>query len=417
MRVRRHDAGTMLDAASHTGVALDGGDAAMPAVSRGVRLAARLAGAAPDLVEALTTIATAASAHDEVARGVAALAGSDWEIARNRPRQLERVTVFMPSNNVLYAYVLFGLIPALYSDTVIVRPSSRVRETTTRVHELLSAALDGLGAGSIVLSDASQRAFARSCRDADAVVFTGQFENSLAIGAAIGPRARLLRFGSGPNPIVVGEQADIERAVGDALGARLYNSGQDCLCPDAIFVHEQVRSAFVEQLVERVAAISVGDRRHPDTLVAPMVYADAVEGAHAFLAAHAEHVVRGGRVDVERGIVEPTVVVRPFDDAFHPPELFSPIFCVVPYRSCAQLDAWLHSPTEMERGMYASIYGETSFTGRTVGTSVVCREQTTFDAEDGNVPFGGFGERSSSVVRDGRSSSRPLLLSNEMSRE
>jgi acyl-CoA reductase-like NAD-dependent aldehyde dehydrogenase len=378
-----------------------------------VRLAALLANLAPVLLEALTPVATCASASDELARAIAALARSDWEIARNRPPQLDKVAVFMPSNNVLYSYVLYALIPLLYSDQVVVRPSSRVRDTTTRVHQALSDISSGIGRRSVVLSDASQRAFSHQCHDADLVIFTGRYENSLAISAGLGEHTRLLRFGSGPNPVVVGERAELALAVRDVVAARLYNSGQDCLCPDVIFVHRHIRDVFMEQLVERLLAVPTGARHDPDTIVAPLVYADALAAAHTFIAQHADRVLYGGHVDIAGATVRPTVVELPFDADFHPPELFSPVFCVVCYDSATQIEEWLRSTVELERGMYVSIYGEPSLSGHTIGTSVVFHERTAFDAEDGNAPFGGFGMRASSVVCAGIPVARPLLASAE----
>jgi acyl-CoA reductase-like NAD-dependent aldehyde dehydrogenase len=383
------------------------------ATSEGLKLAGLLASLAPTLLDALTEVATHASAEDELARAIAALARSGWEIARNSPPVLGKLAVFMPSNNILYSYVLYGLIPSLYSDQVIVRPSSRVHHTTVRVHRILSEACGAIDGPTIVLSNAGQRAFSRECRDADLVVFTGRYENSFAISAGLGRNTRLLRFGSGPNPIVIGKGVDLALVVGDVVTARLYNAGQDCLCPDVIFVHSHVHDAFIDGLLERLDGITVGDRRDPDTIVAPLVYADAVERAGSFVIENAERVRFGGSIDIDEGTVEPTVVELPFHAAFHPPELFSPVFCIVQYENDAQIEEWLRSPAELERGMYVSTYGETSLAGATIGTSVVCREHTAFDAEDGNTPFGGFGKRASSVVCDHAFTARPLLISKE----
>lgn len=381
--------------------------------NNGVRLAALLANSAPVFLDVLVAVATYASAADELARAVAALARSDWEIARNHPQRLDNVAVFMPSNNVLYSYVLYALIPSLYSDRVVVRPSSRAHRTTNRVHDLFSEVCESIDGRSVVMSDASQRAFARDSHAADLVIFTGRYENSFAISATLDCHTRLLRFGSGPNPVVIGEHADLDLVVRDVVAARLYNSGQDCLCPDVIFVHQHVRDALIDRLVDCLVEITIADRRDPDTVVAPLVYADAVERAHAFLAMHAERVRYGGHLDIDGATVPPTIVELPFHAAFHPPELFAPVFCVVPYGRAAQVAEWLHSPVELERGMYVSIYGERSLVGHTIGTSVVCRERTALDAEDGNAPFGGFGMRASSVVCAGTSVARPLLASSE----
>lgn len=379
----------------------------------GLRLARLLIELTPILLDTLVAVATRASAEDELARSVAALARSDWELARNRPPRLGEIAVFMPSNNVLYSYVLYALIPLLFADRVVVRPSSRVRETSARVYQLLSEACPMLDGRSPALSDASQRAFSHKCANADMVIFTGRHENSAALATTLANHTRLLRFGSGPNPVVVGERAELELAVRDVVAARLYNSGQDCLCPDVIFVHRRIRDAFMAALRDLLDRIAIGERSDPDTIVGPLIYRDALAGARAFLTQHHERLRYGGHVDEHAASVSPAIVELPFLAGFHPPELFSPIFCVVPYDDGKQIECWLHSPVELERGMYVSVYGEPLLKGETLGTSVMCRGLTALDAENGNAPFGGFGVRASSVLCGGTCVARPLLASSE----
>jgi acyl-CoA reductase-like NAD-dependent aldehyde dehydrogenase len=384
----------------------------LDATSSGTDLLAGFAGRYEETIGCVAAIATRRSARDEFLRSMQALAGAHWEIERNRPGQLRELAVFLPSNNVLYSYVLMALIPSMYSDRVYVRPSSRVLETTRQVHELLSP----LVGEKVRLSDCSQRDFVEVHSGADAMVFSGRYENARKIAGAIDPSVRFLAFGSGPNPMVVGPEANIAETVHDVVLARLYNSGQDCLCPDVIFVSRTVAEAFTDALCERAAAVTVGARDDPDTMVAPLSYPDAVEAAAAFLDGERENVVLRGAIRVDENMIEPSVVSRPFCADLRPPELFSPIFSLVVYERPADLLAWFQSDDEMRRGMYASVYGEPGLPDRRVlGTSVSCGARTTFDVENGNAPFGGYGPQANFVAHRGRISARPLLLSSEVS--
>ncbi|MEU1228946.1 aldehyde dehydrogenase family protein [Streptomyces sp. NPDC005828] len=363
---------------------------------------------------ALTRVATAQAATDELFRSLRALSGAPWELLRNSPDRLGRLATFLPSNNLLYSYVLFGVIPSLYTDEVRIRPSARVAPAAMAVHEILGPQLRGLGGGRIIMAPTSQRDFLADCARSDAVVFTGQPDNGEAVAAHLPAGALLLTFGSGPNPLVVGPAADPEAACRTVLDARLYNSGQDCLSTDIVFVHRSLVREVVPRLAEALAGIRVGDRRDPGTRVAPLVYPDAVEDAARFLTAHREFVVHGGRVDVARHVVEPTLLHLPWQEAFHPPEFFSPVVCVMEYDDPRKIARWLNSPEETARGMYVSVFGEPAFAeAARIGTSVVCHERITFDAEDGNRPFGGYGPRAGSVRRNGTVTGRPLLLSAE----
>ena len=226
-----------------------------------------------------------------------------------------------------------------------------------------------------------------------------------------------LAFGSGPNPIVAGPEAAVESAGTGILNSRLYNSGQDCLCPDTVFVHRSILDGLLVFLRDQLSAIPVMDRRDPGARVSRMVYPDAVEQAAGFIKENQGGIAFGGLVRTEESLVEPTVIVAPFRGDFHPPELFSPVFHLAVYDDGKQIRRWLDSPRERLSGMYASVYGEPEFAQDTVvGTSVIIREATTFDVEDGNQPFGGFGVQASSVRHRGRLVGRPLLLSHEVGR-
>ncbi|MER7766840.1 aldehyde dehydrogenase family protein [Kitasatospora sp. NPDC096140] len=372
-------------------------------------------GARHELADVLTDLAVRQSAEDEIFRSVRALSGAAWELQQYAPRRLNRLATFLPSNNVLYSYVLFGIVPSLYTDEVLIRPSARTGDTAAAVHEILRPHLARL-AGRVELTGASQRAFTGECARSDLVVFTGQPDNAEAVGSALGPGTTLLAFGSGPNPIVLGPRADLDRGCRAVLEARTYNSGQDCLAPDLVFVHRSVAREAADRLGTALAELPVGDRRDPEVVVAPLVYPDAVAGAAEFLDAHREHVLRGGRVDPATGAVEPTLLRLPWQEAFHPPELFSPVLVLMEYDRAEQVEAWLNSPAELARGMYVSVFGEPGLRGERIGTSVTCHERTTFDIEDGNQPFGGYGRQANSVRRGGRIETRPLLVSAETGR-
>jgi succinate-semialdehyde dehydrogenase/glutarate-semialdehyde dehydrogenase len=370
-----------------------------------------------ELHSVLTRVATSQAATDEIFRSLRALSGAPWELLRNSPRRLGRLATFLPSNNLLYSYILFGVIPSLYTDEVRIRPSARVAPTAMAVHEILGPELRRLGGGRVIMAPASQREFLADCARSDAVVFTGQPDNGEAVAAHLPGDTLLLTFGSGPNPVVLGPEADPDTVCRTVLDARLYNSGQDCLCTDIVFVHRSLVREVVPRLADALAEIGVGERRDPGTRVAPLVYPDAVEDAAGFLSAHREFTVRGGRVDVARHVVQPTLLHLPWQNDFHPPEFFSPVVLTMEYDDPRQVTSWLHSAEEAARGMFVSVFGEPALTGATrIATSVVCEERLTFDVEDGNRPFGGYGPRAGSVHRGGTVTGRPLLLSAEARR-
>ncbi|MFC6881499.1 aldehyde dehydrogenase family protein [Actinomadura yumaensis] len=373
-------------------------------------MAKAMLGARERFLGILSRTADRVAAEDEFNRSVRALAGAAWEVARHRPPRIDHLAVFLPSNNVLYSCVLFGLIPSLYCDSIEMRPSSRVKDASRKVIELLRETCRPWISDRIRLIDLSQRAFTETCSCADAVIFTGQYENGVELMSRLSDKPLFLMFNSGPNPMIIGPQATPETTLRSLLISRLYNSGQDCLCADLVYVHRSILRGVTGQLSEMLRA-TANSESPPGSLV----YADAVKQAEAYINEHSDQVVFGGETDVSRLLVEPTVIVHDSDMELNPPEFFSPVFCIAPYDDVADLEAWANTEWESARGMYAAVFGESQLNGPRLGTAVVLRDQTTFDHEDGNKPFGGYGVSANSVrLGDKRLHGRPLLLSAEL---
>jgi len=80
----------------------------------------------------------------------------------------------------------------------------------------------------------------------------------------MGYRRVVLELG-GNDPIIVMEDADIERAATLAAGGSYKNSGQRCTAVKRMIVHEAVADEFVEKLVAKTKAWKFGDPMDPAT--------------------------------------------------------------------------------------------------------------------------------------------------------
>ncbi|MEU0688731.1 aldehyde dehydrogenase family protein [Streptomyces uncialis] len=371
-----------------------------------------LADRSEDLLGLLTSMALWDSAVAELDSAITTLRGGRREAERLAGRGGGRVCTFLPSNNVLYSYVLFGLMPGLWSDEVLIRPSARTREVVLPLHELLKE----MPHNPVALLDVSQRQFVALCREAQMVVFTGRYENLMTIREQIPADIPVLGFGSGPNPVVAGPLSNVAEVVRATVASRLFNGGQDCLCPDLLIAHSSLYPQIRDELAAVFAAVPRASREQPGLVAPPLFYTDAFDAAAEFVTAHREKIVSGGGIDAPSNWLEPTVLEFPRLAETHPPELFSPVLCLTAYEEPSEVRAWLESETEFERGMYVSVYGEPGLPDPVLGTSVNCGPATSFDAEDGNRPFGGYGVRASARWQDGGVVARPLLLSREAGR-
>ncbi|WP_145926569.1 aldehyde dehydrogenase family protein [Amycolatopsis orientalis] len=316
----------------------------------------------------------------------------------------------MPSNIPHYACVLYLLIPSLYSENVVFRPSSHIRGALGRLHELLSA-VHGLP---IQLSVSTQREFVSGpVAEADLVVFTGTNANAEKIRTRIAGAQLFVYFGQGINPLIVGPGADIDLAARDAVDIRLLNSGQDCFGPDVFFVHESVSEEFHSLPAKRIDELKFGANDDPDADYGPMHYEQAFGYALEYLHGNAAHIVRGGRVDVGGRHLEPTVLSRDLAGVkTNFEELFAPIFNVLRYTGQEELHAVLSSPFFDERAMGAMVYGDLPETVELLAKRhEVCLDTTLLQTENGNAPMGGRGIIANYVAFGGRRTAEPLLVS------
>lgn len=363
-----------------------------------------------ELVTVLTSVTTRHSALEEVASSVRVLenASSEQDWMRLLPEGLD-VSVFLPSNNLLYSYVLFALMPSGWDARIRMRPSSRVKDTYRDLHELLASA----GGGRLTLLDETQRDFVDRAKSSDLVIFTGNPDNGRAIGRVLPHQSVLVGLGSGPNPVVVGPSAELQRAVQDAVEARLYNGGQDCLCPDVVFVHRTRVEEFEERLVAQLENVPVDTGDEYGLVNSPLIYPDAYAAATEWIEQQRPYVRwQASLVDLPN-FLPMTVVLSPSVSSALFTELFAPVFHLVPYDDPAELLRWAHSPANLAHGFYFSVYGEPALDDPLIGTAVNVGARTAFDAEDGNTPFGGYGPRASWVSTGGHVRGTPVLASRE----
>ncbi|TPK72168.1 aldehyde dehydrogenase [Mesorhizobium sp. B2-4-15] len=91
------------------------------------------------------------------------------------------------------------------------------------------------------------------------ITFTGSVATGRKIysGAALGLKPVVLELG-GKNPMIVFEDADLERAAFDALDGCFGNSGQVCSSSSRFLLHRSIRDEFLDRLAEGAAKLTVG---------------------------------------------------------------------------------------------------------------------------------------------------------------
>jgi len=143
--------------------------------------------------------------------------------------------------------------------------------------------------------------------EVDKIVFTGSVETGRRVAAAAGERLVpvTLELG-GKDPMLVLDDADLDRSVDGAIWASFVNCGQVCSGVERIYVESGLYEPFLEELARKTRALRLGDD------VGPLI-SEEQRGRVASLVddavASGAHVVAGGRMPDRRGwFYEPTVL-------------------------------------------------------------------------------------------------------------
>ncbi|GAA2276210.1 hypothetical protein GCM10010234_09980 [Streptomyces hawaiiensis] len=80
----------------------------------------------------------------------------------------------------------------------------------------------------------------------------------------------------GNAPLLIFDDADLERAVDGAFAAKMRNGGQSCIAANRIFVQDGIADAFTDALTDRLAAVKVGNGLAPGVGLGPVIDHNAV---------------------------------------------------------------------------------------------------------------------------------------------
>jgi 1-pyrroline-5-carboxylate dehydrogenase len=171
----------------------------------------------------------------------------------------------------------------------------------------------------------------------DGVVFTGSKTVGLRIHHGISTRwikPALMELG-GKNACLVLASADLDAAADGVMRSAFGLQNQKCSATSRVYVHRAVAGAFVERLLEKTAAMTIGDPTQRDVYFGPVINERAVARYEASVAqANLEgKVLMGGRRLTDGALaqghyVAPTVARLPLESTLFREELFVPLLAV-----------------------------------------------------------------------------------------
>jgi succinate-semialdehyde dehydrogenase/glutarate-semialdehyde dehydrogenase len=193
----------------------------------------------------------------------------------------------------------------------------------------------------------------------DAIGFVGSHATADKIVRAAGLKRSLIEA-SGNGPVIVCEDADLERAAQGAVFGGFFCAGQVCCATERVLVDERVHDAFLDEVLKAAAAWPLGDPFDDSTLVGPMNN----EPTASKMDRHLEDAVEKGATVVLGGsrasdrptqlYYEPTVVTGVGTDTLiNREETFGPI---VPLIRVGSDDEAVAVANDSHLGLQAAVY-------------------------------------------------------------
>jgi 5-carboxymethyl-2-hydroxymuconic-semialdehyde dehydrogenase len=173
-----------------------------------------------------------------------------------------------------------------------------------------------------------------------AIGFVGESATGSAIMAQGAPTLKRVHFElGGKNPVIVFDDADLERAL-DAVVFMIYSlNGERCTSSSRLLIQENIAQAFTEKLAARVRALKVGHPLDPSTEIGPLIHERHLAKVCSYFDIARQDgaiVAVGGKPHDGPGggyYVEPTLVTGARGKMrVAQEEVFGPFLTVIPFR-------------------------------------------------------------------------------------
>lgn len=165
----------------------------------------------------------------------------------------------------------------------------------------------------------------------DYVFFTG----SPRVGAIIATKCvahhidYTLELG-GQSPVYVHEDANLRVTARRLVWGKFFNTGQTCVAPNHVYVHERVAAALQEAIIAEIPR-QFGTDHATDPNYPRMITPQHTASVAELLERTRGNIVYGGTVNIAQRYIEPTVVSDVTeDDAVMSREIFGPILPLLP---------------------------------------------------------------------------------------
>jgi len=227
----------------------------------------------------------------------------------------------------------------------------------------------------------------------DIIFFTGSpaLARKVMAAAAENLVPLVLELG-GKSPCIIDRDADIAMAARRVAWGKTLNSGQTCIAPDYIIIHESVKDRFVKEFATAMKDLH-GEDIHEDRHYVRMVSDKAFDRVAGYLCDG--DIIYGGRTIKEERFIEPTLLDNvSADSPVMTDEIFGPVFPIITFSGDNFTDQVVDFVTSREKPLAFYYFGKESNGWDIIGKTTSgggCINDTIMHIVNDKVPFGGVG--------------------------
>ncbi|WP_292894712.1 NAD-dependent succinate-semialdehyde dehydrogenase [Nitratireductor sp.] len=254
--------------------------------------------------------------------------------------------------------------PALAAGcTCILKPATETPLTAFVMGEILAEAGVPAGVVNILTTSSSGKTVSSILHDPRVrkLSFTGSTEvGRILLREAADTVVHCSMELGGNAPVLVFDDADLDKAIEGVMLAKMRNGGEACTAANRIYVQDKIYDAFVERLGQRMEALTLDEAAKESTDCGPLVNAQAVETVGGLVkdaVSKGARVVTGGKQVTQPGhYYQPTVLAEiPENALLLQEEIFGPVAPVIRFQD---EDAAIRSANDTEYGLVAYVFTE-----------------------------------------------------------
>jgi betaine-aldehyde dehydrogenase len=253
---------------------------------------------------------------------------------------------------------VWKIAPALAAgNTVVLKPSDTTPATAVMLAEV-AGEIYPPGVLNVICGDRDTGRSLVSHPIPQLVAITGSVRagREVATAAAADLKRVHLELG-GKAPVIVFDDADVEKAAEAIAIAGYFNAGQDCTAATRVLASSQTYGDMVDALAEQARHTTFGGLDQPDVAFGPLNNASQLERVTGMVARAPTHaqVVAGGEAPGGPGFFFPPTVVAGVEqtDELAQTEIFGPVITVQRFSDEDQAVAWANG---VEYGLASSVW-------------------------------------------------------------